>query len=85
MKNDIHDLGLLLDSRVKLIITESWEEQRVLETMGALAVKRARTWFTWDHVDGLKRLGFGEEIDEVDTCDPEKALQCARNDRQQSI
>ena len=43
MKNDIHDLGLLLDSRVKLIITESWEEQRVLETMGALAVKRART------------------------------------------
>jgi len=85
VKNDIHDLGLLLDSRVKLIITESWEEQRVLETMGALAVKRARTWFTWDHVDGLKRLGFGEEIDEVDTCDPEKALQCARNDRQQSI
>lgn len=85
VKNDIHDLGLLLDSRVKLIITESWEEQRVLETMAALAVKRARTWFTWDHVDGLKRLGFGEEIDDTDTWDPEKALQCARRDKQQSI
>lgn len=85
VKNDIHDLGLLLDSRVKLIITESWEEQRLLETMAALAVKRARTWFTWDHVEGLKRLGFGAEIDEIDTCDPEKALQCARKDQQQSI
>ncbi|WP_150279351.1 AAA family ATPase [Halopseudomonas salina] len=85
MKNDIHDLGLLLDSRVKLIITESWEEQRVLETMAALAVKRARTWFTWDHVDGLQRLGFGEEIEDADTCDPEKALQCVRRDSQQSI
>lgn len=85
MKNDIHDLGLLLDSRVKLIITESWEEPRVLETMASLAVKRARTWFTWDQVDGLRRLGFGAEIDETDTCDPEKALQCARDDTQQSI
>lgn len=85
MKNDIHDLGLLLDSRVKLIITESWEEQRVLETMAALAVKRARTWYTWDHVDGLRRLGFGADINDDSTCDPEKALQIAREDAQQSI
>lgn len=85
MKNDVHDLSLLLDSRVKLIITESWEEQRVLETVAALAVKRARTWYTWDHVEGLQRLGFGAEIDDADTCDPEKALQCVRTDTQPSI
>lgn len=55
MKNDVHDLSLLLDSRVKLIIIESWEESRVLETVAALAVKRARTGYTWDHVEGLPR------------------------------
>ncbi len=85
MKNDIHDLGLLLDSRVKLIITESWEEQRVLETMASLAVKRARTWYTWDQVDGLQRLGFGTDIDGAETVDPEKALEFVRKDTQQSI
>jgi SpoVK/Ycf46/Vps4 family AAA+-type ATPase len=85
VKNDIHDLNLLLESRVKLIITESWEEQRVLETMAALAIKRARTWFTWDHIDGLQRLGFGADIDDDETSDPEKALECVRKDTQQSI
>lgn len=75
MKNDVHDLNLLLESRVKLIIIESWEERRVLETMAALAIKRARTWFTWDHVDGLQRLGFGADIEDAETSDPEKALE----------
>ena len=37
MKNDIHDLGLVLDSRVRLVIIESWQEPRVLETIGSLA------------------------------------------------
>ena len=35
MKNDIHDLGLVLDSRVKLILIESWDERRVLQTTTA--------------------------------------------------
>ena len=40
MKNDIHDLGLVLDSRVKLVVIESWDEPRVLEVLTGLAVKR---------------------------------------------
>ncbi len=40
MKNDIHDLGLVLDSRVKLILIESWDERRVLQTLSGLAVRR---------------------------------------------
>jgi SpoVK/Ycf46/Vps4 family AAA+-type ATPase len=76
MKNDIHDLGLLLDSRVKLILIESWEEQRVLETLGTLAVRRACTWYTWDQIDGLSRLGFGSDIDKGDSLtDPHAALE----------
>ena len=33
LKNDIHDLGLVLDSKVKLVVIESWDEMRVLETL----------------------------------------------------
>ena len=51
MKNDIHDLGLVLDSRVRLIVIESWQELRVLETIGSLAVQRAQTWYTWNHLE----------------------------------
>jgi hypothetical protein len=35
VKNDIHDLGLVLDSRIKLVLIESWDELRVLETLTA--------------------------------------------------
>lgn len=86
MKNDVHDLGLLLDSKVKLIVIESWEERRVLETMAALAVKRAQTWYTWNQLDGLRRLGFGADVDaSEDTSDPEKALTHIRRNNESSI
>ena len=79
MKNDIHDLGLVLDSRVRLIVIESWQEPRVLETIGSLAVQRAQTWYTWNHLDGLSRLGFGAEPDpERDTRDAGVALDVVR-------
>ena len=79
MKNDIHDLGLVLDSRVRLIAIESWEEQRVLEAIATLAVKRSQTWYTWNQIDGLQRLGFGTALDaSEDMSDPEHALDYIR-------
>ena len=86
MKNDIHDLSLLLDSKVRLILVETWEESRVLEAIGLLAVRRAQTWYTWNHVEGLRRLGFGSEVDEAeDTTDPDKALERIRRDGQAAL
>lgn len=86
MKNDIHDLDLLLESRARLIVIESWEEQRVLETIGMLAIKRAQTWYTWNHVDGLQRWGFGADIKEAEeACDPERALESIRRNNEPAL
>ena len=86
MKNDIHDLGLVLDSRVRLVVIESWEELRVLEAIGTLAVKRGLTWYTWNQVDGLQRLGFGSDVgDAADTTDPEVALAHIREHREPAL
>lgn len=86
MKNDVHDLGLLLDSRAKLILIESWEEQRVLETIGVLAIRRNCTWHTWDHVDGLKRLGFGADVaGGDDMTDPHAALEHIRKSNEPAL
>ena len=86
MKNDIHDLGLVLDSRVKLILIESWDERRVLETLTSLAVKRGLGLFTWAVSEGLQRLGFGgDSLGEGDSREPETALRLIKADPQPNL
>lgn len=86
MKNDIHDLGLVLDSKVKLILIESWDEPRVLETLTGLAVKRGLGLYTWSVTEGLQRLGFGgEALGEGATQEPEAALRLIKADPQANL
>lgn len=86
VKNDVHDLSLLLDSRVKLIVIESWEEQRVLETIGMLAIKQNSSWYAWDQVEGLRLMSFGTDKQGVgDGSDPEKVLEAIRKGNEQAI
>ncbi|TLX57828.1 ATPase [Stutzerimonas nosocomialis] len=86
MKNDIHDLGLVLDSRVKLVVIESWDERRVLDTLSSLAIRRALTLHTWTVTDGFRHLVVGSEApNEQDMRDPEAALRFVRHDRQASL
>ena len=59
MKNDIHDLGLVLDSRVKLILIESWDEPKVMETLTGLAVRRGLGLYAWSVTEGVQRRWAG--------------------------
>ena len=75
LKNEIHDLGLVLDSRVKLILIESWDEPRVLQTLSGLAIKRSLRMQTWSVTSGLQSLVFGGGAGEgSDTREPDVAL-----------
>jgi len=86
VKNDIHDLGLVLDSKVKLVLIESWDERRVLETLTGLAVRRGLSLFTWSITDGLQRAGFaGEAFAESNSQEPEAALRLIKADPQASL
>ncbi len=86
MKNDIHDLGLVLDSKVKLVLIESWDERRVLETLTGLAVRRGLSLFTWSITDGLQRAGFaGEAFAKSNSQEPEAALRLIKADPQASL
>ena len=86
MKNDIHDLGLLIDSRVRLIVIESWDERRVLETLTSLAVKRCYGIYIWNCIEGLQRMGFGGDVaSDDDSSDPEVALRTVRNDPHENL
>ena len=59
MTTDLNDISLLLDSKVPILVIESFEEPRVLEMITRLAVKRTSLLYTWSITEGLNRLGFG--------------------------
>ncbi|WP_230425708.1 AAA family ATPase [Spartinivicinus ruber] len=76
MKTDIHDLCLVLDSGIPLVVIESYEEPRVLQMMTRLAIKRQLALFSWSITTGMQRLGFGIDLDQDQGFDkPEAALQ----------
>ncbi|NQD78846.1 ATPase, partial [Pseudomonas sp. CrR14] len=86
MKNDIHDLSLVLDSKVKLVLIESWDERRVLETLTSLAVRRGLGLFTWSITAGLQRGGFaGEAYADSGSQEPEAALRLIKADPQANL
>nr|WP_234461684.1 AAA family ATPase [Stutzerimonas stutzeri] len=74
-------MGLVLESRVKLVLVESWDERRVLETLSGLAVRQGTGLSVWSASDGLRRLGFtGELQGGEDSCKPEVALRLVKHD-----
>ena len=86
MKNDVHDLGLVLDSKIKLVLIESWDEQRVLETLTMLAVRRGLRLLGWTVTEGLRASGEQRILDEaVDSREPEAALRLVKADSQPTL
>ena len=80
MKSDLHDLELLLDSKVPILVIESYEEPRVLEMLTGLAVTRTLPLFVWSVTEGLNRLGFGEKPEEGDQLDETGVLEAIKNE-----
>ena len=81
MKNDIHDLVLVLESRLRLVVIESWDERRVLETLSGLAINRGLRLQVWSATEGLRHLAFGgEALDEGESCSAEVALKRVKHD-----
>lgn len=81
MKNDIRDLALVLESRVRLVVIESWDERRVLETLTGLAVSRGLALHLWSVTEGLRHLSFGgEALDGGESCTAEVALKMVKHD-----
>lgn len=70
---DLHDLGLIIDRKTPIIAIESYEEDRALQMLTRLAMKRGQILCRWTLTDGLDRLGFG--VDPAKNTDkPEKVL-----------
>ncbi len=85
MSNDLNDLSLLIDSKVPILVIESYEEPRVLEVLTGLAINRALPLFTWSITEGLNRLGFGEQPESFNTPDATNVLQAIKDTEQPGL
>ncbi len=83
---DVRDLELLVQSQVPIIVIESSEEERVVETLRRLAAGRGRTAYRWTVTDGLRRLAPDFALQEEETfSDPERLLQYIRKNSQPTL
>jgi SpoVK/Ycf46/Vps4 family AAA+-type ATPase len=71
--NELHDLELLLRSRVPLIIIETRDEKRVARLFGQLAVRLAMPVMSWSATTGLQRIDY-EAAPQRHAREPDKAL-----------
>ena len=52
---DVRDLGLILDSRVPLVVIETFEEKRALDMLMRVATKKSKNIYRWSCTGGLSR------------------------------
>ncbi|MDO7653685.1 MAG: ATPase, partial [Porticoccus sp.] len=73
---DIHDLGVILDCRIPIIVLESHEEQKALDLFMRVGRKRDKPVFKWTLTDGLHKVSFGLQlVKDTQHTEPEEVLQ----------
>ncbi|HQQ63648.1 MAG TPA: AAA family ATPase [Pseudomonadales bacterium] len=83
---DAHDLGLIIDSRVPLIVIRSHEEARVLDLLVQVSTERTLPMQVWTLTDGLRPMGFSMgESDGESLQEPEAALVAIKRTRSKGI
>lgn len=72
---DAHDLGLIIQSRVPLIVIRSHEETRVLDVLMQVSSRQTLPLQVWTLTEGLRPLGFSMGEAEGDSfTEPDAAL-----------
>ena len=62
---DAHDLNLVIEAGIPLVALETWDEPRAIDLLRRLARQRDSSLFQWSITDGLKRGGFGLQIEQA--------------------
>lgn len=59
---DVNEIKLLLDSRIPLLVIETYEEKKALDVLLKVANKHGKDLHRWSVTDGLARLNFGPQL-----------------------
>ncbi len=59
---DVNELKLLLDTRIPLVVIETFEEKKAIDVLTQVALKHGRDLFRWSVSDGLTQTSFGPQL-----------------------
>jgi SpoVK/Ycf46/Vps4 family AAA+-type ATPase len=71
--NDLHDLELLLRSRIPLVLIESRDEKRVTQLFAGMAIRLAQPVMSWSVINGLQRIDYAA-VPQEQASDPQQVL-----------
>ncbi len=71
---DAHDLSVIIDSQVPLVLLESHDESRALDLLLKIARQRQLPLSTWTVTDGLKKRDFGLQLETAAEHDSPEAV-----------
>ena len=69
-----NDLKLMLESKVPIIVIETYEEPRAIDIVRRIAIQMAKPSFAWSVTEGFRRIDIDFDSTQPLTSDPEKAL-----------
>jgi hypothetical protein len=84
---DVNEIKLLLDSRIPLVVIETFEEKKALDVLSMVANNQGRDLHRWSVTDGLTRINFGPQLvpKGSDLNQIEEALKHIKNQTQPGI
>lgn len=59
---DVNELKLLVDTRIPLVVIETFEEKKALDVLIQVASKHGRDLYRWSVSDGLTQVSFGPQL-----------------------
>lgn len=59
---DVDEIKLLLDSRIPLLVIETYEEKKALDVLLKVANKHGKDLHRWSITEGLARMNFGPQL-----------------------
>lgn len=74
-----NDLKLMLDSKVPILVIETYEEPRAIDILSRLAIQMMKPAFAWSVTEGFRRIDFSTDGSQKLTSDPESALGHIKN------
>lgn len=82
---DLTDLEIIMQSKVPLIVIETFEEPRAIALILRMGVKQLRPVSGWSVTEGLTRLDLAQDMAEPGTLEPEAVLAHIKGQRQPGI
>jgi SpoVK/Ycf46/Vps4 family AAA+-type ATPase len=59
---DVNELKLLLDSRIPLLVIETFEEKKALDVLAQVANNQGKDLHRWSVTEGITRINFGPQL-----------------------